>query len=830
MSTAEDVVDVMQKAGDSHVAAWLLPDGDWWYGYEHSDFEGDYYSEGTEPVLRSLREGNVRVYAYPGEIGAQFIRRITAAQIRELVKLWDLADPKRGMIQRQLGDEGMAFYDMGGQLATDRVAWGRLLRGQPVMASFEATLRRIFADDQPWQPGDRTNQNPTDFTVGDWADSLLGYITWRKDSEIQSVWVHQEWRRLGIASQLLRKAEELVGHELSHSTELTRDGEGWARSFFESMRSIFAADPDPKWLKWWLAPDGTMTEVDYVHDYTAKDKFGRTTRELLKDGYYRIGCYIMEGEAVRRIHGFDRWCELTVERVTPPTQQENDQVLALFNQYQPNTVSIYGGDTGGYLDTPDRQGIQRLLGPITAPVPVMARVAEYGDYVPGGFKYWVDPDGQVIPVMDEHAEYGDPDALVNDGWVRMGGVDLADDGQLYVDCRAPIRPVQWAVIEELALRVSPEVMYVQYGQDSMQVKRFTDLAEMERYVLGRTAAHWEQGDSLNHICMACAEARRRGEMAASECNTDNRCLIGRIADGETLNEREKARLPRDAAVPGQPENPEGYQVTLTSQAQKDMKKLDPQSARKIQQALDGMATVAFPPQSKRQTGPLTGYYRIAVGDSLRIFYSVEGQDITVIGLGQHEGFDRKMQQRVGEALPNRWSTKFCCAACSIEAQRRHGAWEDVLKKAIEIYNSGAATIEQQDDLVIKAKVQGEHDLYDVIIHLNSTDDPSPMSWACGCEWGFWAWQRQHDYRGRPCSHCLAAFLVSKTMQQQELSAPVEFELSPTQLVRRRKQDYQKGKQLADWLQNTPPQQPVPTRQPVPVQQQQQPAAPTVRMQ
>ena len=64
--------------------------------------------------------------------------------------------------------------------------------------------------------------------------NLVGWINCDNTGEVSGLWVHRDWRRMGIATELFNRLKKHVP-ELQHSNVLTEEGEGFARSFFPEV-------------------------------------------------------------------------------------------------------------------------------------------------------------------------------------------------------------------------------------------------------------------------------------------------------------------------------------------------------------------------------------------------------------------------------------------------------------------------------------------------------------------------------------------------------------------------------------------------------------------
>lgn len=56
-----------------------------------------------------------------------------------------------------------------------------------------------------------------------------GHLRWHDDGEIANVSVLPEFRRQGLATEMLRKAKE-ISPNIHHSTNLIEDGPAWAKA------------------------------------------------------------------------------------------------------------------------------------------------------------------------------------------------------------------------------------------------------------------------------------------------------------------------------------------------------------------------------------------------------------------------------------------------------------------------------------------------------------------------------------------------------------------------------------------------------------------------
>ncbi|QGJ94875.1 hypothetical protein SEA_REDWATTLEHOG_12 [Gordonia phage RedWattleHog] len=106
-----------------------------------------------------------------------------------------------------------------------------------------------------------------------------------------------------------------------------------------------------------------------------------------------------------------------------------------------------------------------------------------------------------------------------------------------------------------------------------------------------------------------------------------------------------------------------------------------------------------------------------------------------------------------------------------DPQIREAAWADVRAKATRLRRSGNVQTDAVNATAIVATVTGDHGIYDVAVirgsHLTGSSHVS--EWSCSCPWGDWAFERQHTYVGRLCSHAYAALqeLRATTMRKEK---------------------------------------------------------------
>ncbi|TLP95820.1 type II toxin-antitoxin system RelE/ParE family toxin [Nesterenkonia salmonea] len=75
-----------------------------------------------------------------------------------------------------------------------------------------------------------------------------------------------------------------------------------------------------------------------------------------------------------------------------------------------------------------------------------------------------------------------------------------------------------------------------------------------------------------------------------------------------------------------------WRVELDSAAQRQLRKLDPQAARRLRDALRALASLEDPrTRGKALTGPLKGHWRYRVGD-YRIICDIQDEKLVIIAL------------------------------------------------------------------------------------------------------------------------------------------------------------------------------------------------------
>lgn len=96
--------------------------------------------------------------------------------------------------------------------------------------------------------------------------------------------------------------------------------------------------------------------------------------------------------------------------------------------------------------------------------------------------------------------------------------------------------------------------------------------------------------------------------------------------------------------------------------------------------------------------------------------------------------------------------------------QRQDNWNDLVEKAKRIVNTGGVRLINNTKEYVVGNVKGDHDNYECEITRQEPNSTVITGWSCTCKWNQYAWQRTRQwkiYEGRPCSHVLAMYYVSK---------------------------------------------------------------------
>ena len=102
--------------------------------------------------------------------------------------------------------------------------------------------------------------------------------------------------------------------------------------------------------------------------------------------------------------------------------------------------------------------------------------------------------------------------------------------------------------------------------------------------------------------------------------------------------------------------------------------------------------------------------------------------------------------------------------------QRQDNWNDLVEKAKRIVNTGGVTLARNSSEYVTGNVQGDHGNYECEITRQDPESQVITGWHCTCPWNQYAWQRTRQwkvYEGRPCSHILALYYVSKQLPTDE---------------------------------------------------------------
>lgn len=112
---------------------------------------------------------------------------------------------------------------------------------------------------------------------------------------------------------------------------------------------------------------------------------------------------------------------------------------------------------------------------------------------------------------------------------------------------------------------------------------------------------------------------------------------------------------------------------------------------------------------------------------------------------------------------------------------RQDNWNDLVEKAKRLVNTGHVTVIINDQDHVVGTVIGDHGTYESTIMRQDPASPVITGWHCECRWQQFAWQRTRQwkiYEGRPCSHVLALYFLSKMLPVQQVEEAMVTELPP----------------------------------------------------
>lgn len=105
---------------------------------------------------------------------------------------------------------------------------------------------------------------------------------------------------------------------------------------------------------------------------------------------------------------------------------------------------------------------------------------------------------------------------------------------------------------------------------------------------------------------------------------------------------------------------------------------------------------------------------------------------------------------------------------------RQDNWNDLVEKAKRLVNTGAVTSVRNSKEFVSGVVRGDHGTYESNIMRQDPESSVITGWHCECKWNQFAWQRTRQwkiYEGRPCSHVLALYFISKMLPTEEEEPP-----------------------------------------------------------
>jgi len=101
---------------------------------------------------------------------------------------------------------------------------------------------------------------------------------------------------------------------------------------------------------------------------------------------------------------------------------------------------------------------------------------------------------------------------------------------------------------------------------------------------------------------------------------------------------------------------------------------------------------------------------------------------------------------------------------------RQDNWNDLVEKAKRLVRTGQVTLLRNTQDYVTGNVIGDHGSYQCEIMRKNPETPVITGWTCTCPWNQYARQRTRQwkiYEGRPCSHVLAMYFVSKKTPTEE---------------------------------------------------------------
>ena len=107
---------------------------------------------------------------------------------------------------------------------------------------------------------------------------------------------------------------------------------------------------------------------------------------------------------------------------------------------------------------------------------------------------------------------------------------------------------------------------------------------------------------------------------------------------------------------------------------------------------------------------------------------------------------------------------------------RQDNWNNIVEKSKRLIQSGNVTLVRNTNQYVFGNVIGDHGAYQCEIMRKNPDAPMITGWTCTCPWNQYAHGRSRQwkiYEGRPCSHVLAMYYLSKLSPSEEGEPPPE---------------------------------------------------------
>ena len=205
----------------------------------------------------------------------------------------------------------------------------------------------------------------------------VGILRWYSSGEIDSVWVHPDLRRQGLASDLLRRARE-ADPTVHHSDHLTDDGRAWSqrvgatfhpkdlhlrfRPFKETLGRAVTVHAVEAWIGpdevghlYWFPGDDVILEVEVSEEYRRR---GIATKMLgaarvIEPGLRHSDMLSADGEAWMQAVG-SRWTTTWHRGMTVMLNAKDERALSVLaalasgatNAARDRLIELMAGGTG----------------------------------------------------------------------------------------------------------------------------------------------------------------------------------------------------------------------------------------------------------------------------------------------------------------------------------------------------------------------------------------------------------------------------------------------------------------------------------------------------